>query len=72
MPAPSLAERAFWWAIYQLEELEELRMLAPDDPMILFLEDGLDIIRPILLAGDDIPEGFWATRPHETDDSIAA
>lgn len=78
LPAPSLAERAFWFALYQLEELEELKLMVDDDPMMIFLEAHLEQMRAVLAAGEDIPPGFWATRPNgdmyvdEFDDMPAA
>lgn len=70
LPPPGPEERAFWWTLYQLEELEELRMLAPDDPMILFMEDSLERMRLALVERKDIPDGFCATRPYESDEAL--
>lgn len=70
LPMATLPERAFWFTLYELEEVEELRMLSADDPMLEFMEATLEQMRPILAAKRDIPDGSWATRP-DGDDMFA-
>ncbi len=64
LPAPSAAERTFWFALYQLEELAEL----PGgyvDPYVGFATGNLASARECLREGRGLPEGLFASRPGE-------
>lgn len=62
---PSLQERTFWFALYQLEELVEYPAMENLDPYEGILMQNLAEVRELLRVGGILPDGFYATRPGE-------
>ena len=62
---PSLQERTFWFALYQLEELVEYPAMEQLDPYEGILMQNLAEIRELLRDGGVLPYGFFASRPGE-------
>lgn len=62
---PSLQERTFWFALYQLEELVENPVLDQLDPYEGILMQNLAEVRELLRDGGILPDGFFASRPGE-------
>jgi len=62
---PSLQERTFWFALYQLEELVEYPAIEQLDPYEGILMQNLVEVRELLRNGGILPEGFFASRPGE-------
>ena len=65
LEAPSPRERAFWFALYQFEELVENPVTARLDPYEAILMQNLAEAREALRAGRGLPDGLFATRPGE-------
>ncbi len=64
LPDPSLEERTFWFALYQLETLVETPGPCVD-PYEKFLMETLIEAREMLRHGRALPEhSFMATRPN--------
>jgi hypothetical protein len=62
---PALSERAFWYALYQLETLVECPATGQPDPYEVILMQNLAEVREILRSGGDLPDEYFATRPGE-------
>lgn len=67
LPQPSRRERAFWYALYQLEELELAGVREGEcvDPFEGMMMENLACVREVLRDGTDLPSQFFATRPGE-------
>lgn len=67
LPEASRRERAFWFALYQLEELElaGVREAESVDPFEGMMMENLACVREVLRSGSDLPSQFYATRPGE-------
>ena len=65
------AERTFWYALYQLEELVENPVQGRFDSYECVLLENLAEVRELLRSRSALPEEFYATRPGEqfTDDA---
>jgi hypothetical protein len=62
---PSLPERTFWFALYQLEDLVEFPAAGQLDPYEGILMQNLAEMRELLRDGGELPDGFYASRPGE-------
>jgi len=62
---PEPRERAFWFALYQFEELVENPATGQPDPYEAILMQHLAEAREALRAGRGLPDGLFATRPGE-------
>jgi len=62
---PSLQERTFWFALYQLEGLVEYPATEQLDPYEGILMQNLAEVRELLRDGGILPDGFYASRPGE-------
>ena len=67
---PASAERVFWYALYQLENLVEFQATGQPDPYEAILMQNLAQVREILRYGGDLPDEFYATRPGEEPDAF--
>ena len=65
LPEPGRAERTFWFALYQLEELGGVDARKLVDPFERLMLDDLECVRELLRTGSDLPARFFATRPGE-------
>jgi len=62
---PCLRERAFWFALYQLEELVEHPVQGQLDPYEAVLLGVLAEVTEILRNWQELPEQYFASRPGE-------
>lgn len=62
---PTLRERTFWFALYLLEELVEYPPQGNPLPYEGFLMRNLAEVADVLRNWQDLPEGYFATRPGE-------
>jgi hypothetical protein len=62
---PSQQERAFWFALYQFEDLVESPAAEQLDPYEGILMQNLSEVRELLRNGGRLPDGFYASRPGE-------
>ena len=67
---PMLRERTFWFALYQLEQLASLHREGVVLPFQDSMQASLITITGLLKARDDLPEGYFATRPGEEADEL--
>ncbi len=65
LAVPCLRERAFWWALYQLENLVEEPPQRNIDPYEVVLLQNLAEVKEILRGWQELPEKYYATRPGE-------
>ncbi len=65
LAVPCLRERAFWWALYQLENLVEEPPQRNIDPYEAVLLQNLAEVKEILRGWQELPEKYYATRPGE-------
>jgi hypothetical protein len=63
LPAPTLEERTFWFALYQLEDLVEFPARGAPDPYEGVMLGVLAQARELLRGWRPLPLGFMATRP---------
>lgn len=63
--APCRRERAFWFALYQLEDLVENPVKGNLDPYEGILLQNLATVRELLRGWRELPDRFYATRPGE-------
>lgn len=62
---PSPAERTFWFALYQLEDLVEYPAMGQIEPYEGILLQNLAQVRELLRDGGILPDGFFASRSGE-------
>ncbi len=65
LAVPCLRERAFWCALYQLENLVEEPPQRNIDPYEAVLLQNLAEVKEILRGWQELPEKYYATRPGE-------
>jgi hypothetical protein len=62
---PSLQERTFWFALYQLEDLVEFPATDQLHPYEAILMQNLAEVRELLRDRGKLPDEFFASRPGE-------
>lgn len=65
LDVPCLRERAFWFALYLLEELVENPVQGTLDPYEAVLLQNLAEVTEVLRGWQKLPEKYYATRPGE-------